>query len=184
MHARENARSSEYASGRRVGPDESLVRAREGPRRKEPPVKERRERVLPEVVVNAKVEVEEEAGPLGRLVRASVGREREKSRTRLVPRDGSWLLVADARRPLRPLAEEAGSRYRSRGEWVLPALRSPRMSARGAARPRRAFKWKRKVLNAPIKAAIGEALCVRPYYKLWRESTEICFMLEQPPDID
>lgn len=97
MHARENARSSEYASGRRVGPDESLVRAREGPRRKEPPVKERRERVLPEVVVNVKVE--EEAGPLGRLVRASVEREREKSRTRLVPRDGSWLLVADARRP-------------------------------------------------------------------------------------
>jgi len=46
-----------------VGRDEPFVRAREGPRRKEPPVKERREHVLPEVVAN--MEVEEEADPLG-----------------------------------------------------------------------------------------------------------------------
>lgn len=33
------------------------------------------------------------------------------------------------------------------------------MARRGTTRPRRAFKWKRKV-NAPIKAAFGRALCI------------------------
>jgi len=96
--------------------DESLVRAHESPRRKEPPVKKRRERMLPEVVVNT------ERGGGGRswpswerLVRALVEREREKSRTRLeshaTARGSSWptRVASPLRRPLRPVAKRRES---------------------------------------------------------------------------
>jgi len=175
MHARENARenSFECASGRRSG--RAFRESARGPEEK-----------------RAAGEGEKGACAAGgggerggggrswpsweRLVRALVKREREKSRTRLVPRDGSWLLVADARRvaPASPSSRGSGSRYRRQGEWVpdFKVIANVR-----AVWPRRAFKWKCKV-NAPIKAAIDESLCVR--ITGWRKLIEICFMLKEP----
>lgn len=93
------------------------------------------------------------------------GRETEKDRerergveNRLVPRDGSWLLVADARR-IALFVRTRGGGSSGRPRVGYPGLRSPRTRPRAALhraipRPRQAFKWKREV-NVPIKAAFG-----------------------------
>lgn len=99
------------------------------------------------------------------------GRERERSREPLSP---TRRLVAPrgrraSRRPLRPDARRRrqqrwetrvgypglrSSRTFARDRLLARARARPALCNRDAARPRRAFKWKRKV-NVPIKAAFG-----------------------------
>lgn len=142
------ARSSMRAD---VGRDKPLVRAREGSRRKEPPERRRKrekERGRRGSVCcqrwwrtwRWKWRWRKELGPLrSDSWEPFVWREREESRTRLIPRDGSWLLVADARRvaPASPSLsgrEEAGSGKRWETRRVgYPGLRSSRTSVRRGA---------------------------------------------------
>lgn len=150
--------------------DKPLVRAREGPRREKSRRREEEEGTCALCrrwwrSWKWKMEVEEEGavGPLRRdswrAVRLAGEREVEN------PLNPTRRLVAPrgrraSCRPYVALFVRSRAGEEESGKSFLPAyLRSRTSVQRGTARPRRAFKWKRKV-NAPIKAAFSGALCI------------------------